>query len=150
MNNSVSNVAMTGIVTDWVQLRTEILSILSSPSSASPEPTVSPDDVSPASTVQLDYFLRRGSHQHILRERILSLDTEPICVQRLCELMASFSPNDPKIYMNLERVLSTSRQVRWMHRDLLRRRSSRSDDSGASYSPSPQRVLKRTRIVFNT
>lgn len=131
MNNSLSNVAMTGIVTDWVQLRTEILSIISS-------------------TVQLDYCLRRGSHQHILRERILSLDTEPICVQRLCELMATFSPNDPKIYMNLERVLSTSRQVRCMRRDLLRRRSSRCDDSGPSYSPSQKRVLKRTRIVFNT
>jgi hypothetical protein len=144
--DQISHVATTGVVSDWVKLRTELLCKLSISEDG---PSISPADLSPASTIQL------GSCQpdiHFIREWILSLEAPPLCVQRLCEVVKEVSPDkisEVKFFSQLERILSSSRPIRWNDRELVVRRRSTSIGGSSSFTPSPnRRILKRSRIVF--
>ena len=161
MDKIVSHVAETGEVSDWIALRASILALLTPDSNEddivdSSSNMAQSFDLSPSSTIHLErsdpssFCPTVNEFIHFIREWILSLDSHPICTQRLCELLMSSHPlrmDDMRFLAQIERTISSSRPIRCIN--LIRRRSSEGSVASSTYTPSPKRrVLKRTRIVL--
>ena len=149
-------VATQGLVVGWAEVKPCILSKLADGHTFDSAAVQSDQDLSPASTVHLpppsEHRMTASQMREFVRSWIASLQSAPICIQRLCELLTQTGEADmnEKFFRQLERVLSSSPRVR----GLVRRRSSDGSSAGelsnGAYTPSPnRRVLKRARIIRN-
>lgn len=133
MVREIDEVAKTGRVEDWPALRSLILSHFWKDNSGSP-------DVSPSSTVlvpwaELNVISTADQMREYLMESIQAMNSPPICIQRLCEVisMQEDNLNERKRLMQIERIIASSRSLK--PGSSIRRRSSRGTTSDGSLSP---------------